>query len=1631
MTSLAISSGHLFTQQICKRSISRVVRAFEKAGLLLLLYLQVPVYAQGVLGANPEASAPVHVSQGAAPLVMLTMARDHSLFFGAYNDMTDLDGTGAINAKFVPNFEYLGLFNAAYCYSYTGRTDSTNVLPGGLDSYFRPVGAADPLSAASAYPGGCTAGASANKWSGNWLNYVTTSRMDAVRVALYGGHRIKDGSYNDVRPITLLRRAYIPQDGHAWAKEYTSPAVNGYDISKYTPFALPILASGVQTRHFFGNLTTTLIRDVTPSGARNPAGIRSGTSAVQITGNPPGGLATWSTDNPDLGKACTTLSDCSNYPPVMRVVLNAGSRVWRWAASQRPVLDYHPFPIGWNPSTFVYPNKGNFEGFGNLYDDLAHYVSPQPAHPNDYTVQVEVCVPPNFVSGCKQYGANGQNSYKPVGLLHDYGENDSLKFGLLTGSYDSNLSGGRLRKNIGSFKDEIDANSGQFKYKTASPPADGSLVEQIDNIRIRNFNNPTVSPPRPVPDYSNYFANSFIYKNTYKAVYDNATGYANGDGMEGDFGDWGNPIAEMMYEGLRYFAGAADAAPAGTQRGPTTSFVAGGTADDEAVGLRHATWRNPYSDSRLWCAKPNLLVVSGPYVSSDSDQLPGSRFATFTETSLRNTAGVALDVSALTDAIGDAEAINGTRRFMGEVAGTAKDFSPTIKTIDKLSKARGLAPNSPENQGSFYSAGIAYFGKSGSLQTVGGKDIPSVDTYSLLLPSPNSTVRVPFPDGRVVTLIPFAKTVGENGGAKGQYQTTNQFAGIYVTEANTTPGNYSLKFYVNFEDHSAGGDFEMDAVAYYEITADSSNIRVVVQNNANDAAGGQNMGYVISGTNHDGAYLVVQDRAAAVAPASDLYYYLNVPEGATYWAGYCDPSGPYGDHRAEQRCKLLPNKAAGTTSSKTFGLAAAGATTPVLKHPLWYAARWGGYSGATAPTAPLPEGQTPSHYVEITSPAGLKSAFSTMFQDVLNQGGTVGTVTSMGKELATSSRIFTTSFNQTLFSGDVTASKVSVAPASPSDKIAFTKDWSAKEKLPAHADRKIYYKDPASAVNALTAFTHENLSSAGSGYPLIYTNRDVVNYLRGDSAHEVRNGGTLRNRQSILGTTINSAPMYSSDTNMVYVAANDGMLHAFDAESGVEKFAFIPTSVVSKGGGGAGTLSWLSNQDIRHRFYLDGNLAITDKYTPGSDMAAGYNYLVGFAGRGGKGLFGLPVNASTVKLDGGVWETSGSGDNHMGYLLGKPVIELLPDGTNVVIFGNGYNSANNQAALYVVNVANGAVLAKYVTCTGGPVSTAEAGCASSDSPASPNGLATPGVLRRDGRVQQVYAGDYLGNVWKFDLSGLTQASRETYYLSDARIKKIFTARTSGGVAQHIVAPMVTSFSSDSVDRDTQDKQFVFFGTGSDLTASDLSNTSQVQTMYGLIDDGGVTPPGRAELRQRTIGVNGVFTGYKDNASLQVRSFSLAQNDMAGKRGWYMDWTSPSGADVAPVEQVFTEATLRSSVTPTLVVSSAISSSASCVSTGAGYLNAMDAYRGGGLSVSYFDINRDGQRNETFTAGATTQQISSIDFGIGEIGKAGFTGANVIVQGSGPQTGGAPNTADVGLLGSPIVSRRTSWREITN
>src|SRR5690606_12721246 len=189
---------------------------------------------------------------------------------------------------------------------------------------------------------------------------------------------------------------------------------------------------------------------------------------------------------------------------------------------------------------------------------------------------------------------------------------------------------------------------------------------------------------------------------------------------------------------------------------------------------------------------------------------------------------------------------------------------------------------------------------------------------------------------------------------------------------------------------------------------------------------------------------------------------------------------------------------------------------------------------------------------------------------------------------------------------------------------------------------------------------------------------------------EQSNDGLLRNRASVLGDIVNSSPAYVDDTKTLYVGANDGMLHAFDSETGVEQFAYVPGII------NFSHLATLSRGDYSHRYFVDGPVVVTNrKLTPGK------NLLVGALGRGRKGLYGLDVSrpgsfsASDVE-----WELAETPNNNMGLVLGRPILTKVRTGATAAVLGNGVNSASGKAVLIVVNLETGAVIGEIDTGAG-------------------------------------------------------------------------------------------------------------------------------------------------------------------------------------------------------------------------------------------------------------------------------------------------------------------------------------------
>lgn len=270
-----------------------------------------------------------------------------------------------------------------------------------------------------------------------------------------------------------------------------------------------------------------------------------------------------------------------------------------------------------------------------------------------------------------------------------------------------------------------------------------------------------------------------------------------------------------------------------------------------------------------------------------------------------------------------------------------------------------------------------------------------------------------------------------------------------------------------------------------------------------------------------------------------------------------------------------------------------------------------------------------------------------------------------------------------------------------------------------------------------------------------------MNYLRGDRSNE-NIGYNFRRRNSALGDIVDSdpqyvgAPRYRYPDNlevkpysafrttfedrqpMVYVGANDGMLHAFAETDGRELLAYIPNKVFSN-------LPLLSRNDYIHRYFVNEAPTVVDAFLPGHGAEGNWRtVLVGGLGRGGQGIYALDVtdpssfseaNAARIVL----WEFDDEDDADLGYTYGSPSIAKMHNGKWVAVFGNGYNnseadghaSTTGRAYLFIVDIETGKLIKKIDTGVG--------------TTGTPNGLASPALIDTNGDfvVDYIYAGDLL------------------------------------------------------------------------------------------------------------------------------------------------------------------------------------------------------------------------------------------------------------------------------------------------
>lgn len=1322
---------------------------------------------------------PPFITTDAPPLTMFVMSKDHKLFYKAYNDIVDLDDDGVIDATYKDTIAYYGYFDSDKCYDYSTSTKrfEPKALASGANSHY------------------CT-----TRWSGNFLNWATMARIDIIRKVLYGGLRESDTS-----GLTVLRRTTLPRDAHSWAKVY-----NGTDISSLTPYAWT---------------------DITLCNL-NTKKTEKHSLLYVINGNFPYAAST-------EGKQCTLESPGG------------------------PTL--------------------------TLTDTLQ--------------VDIEVCVIGMLEANCLTYQSGASaTGYKPAGLMQNFGidrkgtvdpsdDTVAMKFGLMTGSYGANVSGGVIRSNISDVNNEIDNTNGQIKGSSR-------IIATLDALKITQYNYTTGSYNLGGPEGSCVPAEPVILSN-------------------GVCTSWGNPIGEMLYETIRYFK---------AMGGNTTEFQASPNTDPGFSNLDvESSWTDPYLNCPA-CSKPFALILSDEFPSYDSDDLPGSNWAAGISTS--DTPSVqTLNNIADIDAIEAAGSV-----FIGESGGTF-DRACTSKTSN-FNTMRGLCPEEPTKQGAFYMAGLAHYAKTNDLRPlIEGDQKMTTFVVSTGASIPKMEIDVA---GKKVQIIPILHDgcpdtsypgcgLQGDGGDNSKGSLVDFRLCPNDADWTTEQGNgYTSCFDVVWDDAEYGWDYDLDI--QYRIYVKNTATTITLKTKGLAAAAGHRdyAGYSISGVTLEGEY-----------------YEIACGDSGTAGAGYndCDPY----DNILASANGVTPDNT--DFKERTFNVT--GSSTSFLKSPLWYAAKYGGFedgdnSGTPNITSEWDEDGdgTPNTFFDASNPLKLETELKRALTEILNRSSSGTSVSVLATAGEGEGALYQAYFFPSKFEngaekkwighlhglfldaygnlredtdqdGALVLNKDKIVqsfydPVDRESKINKFLDadgdgaadsdipdstvpidqmipiWEAGKQLALKdsIDRKIY-----TWINA----NHDSVVDSGEFKEFKDTYKttlkpylraaddnesaDIINFIRGDQVPGMRDRlitipslGTQKVWK--LGDIVYSTPttvaaprerydllygeasyqayynQYKDRRNVVYVGANDGMLHAFNAgfynpgddpattdvehgyfdpgtgkTLGEELWSYVPYELLPH-------LKWLTMPEYTHVYYVDLKPKITDVqiFTPDADHPNGWGTVLIGGMRMGGGLIS-DNNGQIFKSAYFVMDITNPENPPVliastfnsvpdfSFTTGSPAVLRVHDGTNakwLFMVGSGvttYSGASTvTGSIHVYNLQSGALETSFST-----------GMTNSF---MGDAINVDGTL--DFKSDLAYIGNSYqsGGIWRgnmYRLSIQNQFDPANWVLS-----KLYEANPG---------PIT---SAATVAFGTNNKLWVYFGTGRYYTPSDAADTSQ-QRFYGIKD----------------------------------------------------------------------------------------------------------------------------------------------------------------------------------------------------
>ncbi|HEX4235273.1 MAG TPA: PilC/PilY family type IV pilus protein [Caldimonas sp.] len=617
-------------------------------------------------------------------------------------------------------------------------------------------------------------------------------------------------------------------------------------------------------------------------------------------------------------------------------------------------------------------------------------------------------------------------------------------------------------------------------------------------------------------------------------------------------------------------------------------------------------------------------------------------------------------------------------------------------------------------------------------------------------------------------------------------------------------------------------------------------------------------------------------------------------------------------------------------------------------------------------------GGYPTAFVGSSSDS-LQRAFQSIVSDIQAKTSAASSVALNTGSWTTGSAIYQAKFS----SGDWSGTLLDF-PVSASGAIATTPVWDAGVQVRAQnwnggrniitykpsaaaGARGIPFRWPAAPATPTAAELDPSQTAAlnltpGGGSDTFGELR--LRFLRGDASQEARSCASppcaapqFRNRStSPLGDIVNSSPYYVAAPNfgyyddfesapyssfastwrlrtpVIYVGANDGMLHAINANTGAEMFGYVPSAVY-------GDLSKLTDLAYTHRYLVDGSPTVGDVFY----NSAWHTLLVAGMRAGAKGLFALEVtdpsrfseaNAASIVR----WEFQ---DPDMGYVFGQPLLVKTNNGRWSVVVSGGYNvgNANGHSMLFIIDAETGALVRKIDTGSG--------------TAASPGGLSAPAAVdsNGDGVADLVYAGDLDGNLWKFDISSSTPAS---WSLGNGAVP-LFATGSGHAITDR---PDVTKFTAGGF--------LIAFGTGRYIASADNTDLT-TQRIYAVRDTGTAATITLSLLVQQTItgtgtGLDGQQYRFSTHAVGPSQDYSTTGDNtivlstyLSDKRGWYLDLPD-SGERVVSDARFRGGRAIFTSITPDV--------SSPCAYGGSGWVIELDAMTGNRFDSTTFDTNGD-------------------------------------------------------------------------